>query len=73
MSDDAEVTVTLSAVCAACATTLQRAPRMKIQQHGWAKLHLEWWQFSQRVCGHNDAGVRFVMQREENDDDKTAL
>ena len=63
--DDTEVTVTLSAVCDKCATTLQRVPRMKIQRHGWAALRLEWWQWSQRVCEHNDAGVRFVMQLEE--------
>lgn len=66
MSDKA--TVTLSAVCDACATTLQRVPRLPVEfVGGWAALRLEWWQFTQRVCEHNNAGIRFVMQFEEPD------
>lgn len=62
---DLPVIVTLSAVCDACATTILRVPRMEVQPHGWAMLRLEWWQSEGRACGHNDVGVRFVMQREE--------
>lgn len=63
-----KATVTLSAVCDACATTLQRVPRMSVEfVGGWAALRLESWQVNQRICGHDNAGVRFVMQFEAPD------
>ena len=62
------LTLTLSAVCQQCGTTLQRAPRLRTTYgEPWAMLNVEPWQVTARICQHNEAGLRFVAMLEEEE------